>query len=106
MASKLTTWFPAAQAPVVISAPMLGAANARLAAAVSLAGGIGMVPGGFDFSPESAQLAALDAELAAARTSFSTPSPSLSPSQEQKKEQEQEEKYLPLGVGFILCHPS
>jgi nitronate monooxygenase len=42
--SKLQTWFPAAQTPIIISAPMLGAANATLAAAVSQAGGIGTLP--------------------------------------------------------------
>jgi nitronate monooxygenase len=39
--SKLTTWFPQAQHPIIISAPMLGTSNATLAAEVSKAGGIG-----------------------------------------------------------------
>jgi len=39
--SKLGTWFPSAQHPIIISAPMLGTANGTLAAEVSKAGGIG-----------------------------------------------------------------
>ena len=40
-ASKLTTAFPHAQQPIIISAPMLGTSNGTLAAEVSKAGGIG-----------------------------------------------------------------
>ncbi len=40
-ASKLTTRFPDAQHPIIISAPMLGTSNGTLAAEVSKAGGIG-----------------------------------------------------------------
>jgi len=39
--SKLGTWFPSAQHPIIISAPMLATANGNLAAEVSKAGGIG-----------------------------------------------------------------
>ncbi len=39
--SKLATWFPDAQHPIIISAPMLGTSNGVLAAEVSKAGGIG-----------------------------------------------------------------
>ena len=39
--SKLATWFPEAQHPIIISAPMLGTSNGILAAEVSKAGGIG-----------------------------------------------------------------
>lgn len=41
-AGKLQGWFPHAQTPIIISAPMLGPANGVLAAAVSKAGGVGM----------------------------------------------------------------
>ncbi|KAG7286344.1 hypothetical protein NEMBOFW57_008653 [Staphylotrichum longicolle] len=94
MASKLSTWFPHAQQPIIISAPMLGTSNGTLAAAVSKAGGIGIVPGGFNFTPDSPQLTALDTELTTARALLSLPA---SPT---------ERTLLPLGVGFILCHPS
>ncbi len=40
-ASKLSTRFPHAQHPIIISAPMLGTSNGTLAAEVSKAGGIG-----------------------------------------------------------------
>jgi nitronate monooxygenase len=49
--SKLTSLFPHAQHPVIISAPMLGTANATLAAEVSLAGGIGMPPPSTTLTP-------------------------------------------------------
>lgn len=39
--SKLGTWFPHAKAPVIINAPMLGAAGASLATEVHKAGGVG-----------------------------------------------------------------
>ncbi|KAK4249736.1 hypothetical protein C7999DRAFT_39219 [Corynascus novoguineensis] len=41
--SKLATWFPHAQHPIIISAPMLGTSNATLAVEVSKAGGIGFI---------------------------------------------------------------
>ncbi|KAK0616260.1 hypothetical protein B0T14DRAFT_243358 [Immersiella caudata] len=88
--NKLQAWFPTAKAPIIISAPMLGAANATLAAAVSQAGGIGMIPGGLDFSSSSPHLVTLRASLLTAREHLSLP-----PSEP-----------LPLGVGFLLFHPS
>jgi nitronate monooxygenase len=42
--NKLKTWFPQAQHPIIISAPMLGTSNGTLAAEVSKAGGIGKSP--------------------------------------------------------------
>lgn len=42
--TKLAAWFPTAQSPVVISAPMLGVSNGTLSAHVSKAGGIGWSP--------------------------------------------------------------
>lgn len=41
MGSRMQKWFPGTAQPLVISAPMLGVANAGLAAAVSRAGGLG-----------------------------------------------------------------
>lgn len=88
----LSSWFPHTQLPLVISAPMLGVSNGLLAAAVSKAGGLGVVPGGYDFAPGSAHLASLAAELKAARASLGLADRTLTP--------------LPLAVGFIICHPS
>jgi nitronate monooxygenase len=71
---------------------MLGVSNGALAAAVSAAGGLGMVPGGFDFSEGSEQLATLAKELQAARDRLGLAERTLTP--------------VPVGVGFVLCHPS
>ncbi|KXX81998.1 Nitronate monooxygenase [Madurella mycetomatis] len=90
--SKLTKLFPHAQTPVIISAPMLGTSNGTLAAEVSKAGGLGIIPGGFDFSPSSPQLTALTNELTAARALLSPLPTASSP--------------LPVGVGFLLVHAS
>ncbi|KAL2144528.1 hypothetical protein VTI28DRAFT_8941 [Corynascus sepedonium] len=105
--NKLATWFPQAQHPIIISAPMLGTSNATLAVEVSKAGGIGIVPGGFNFAPSSPHLETLDRELTTARSllnhppllpvsSSSSPSPSVASNQINTT--------LPVGVGFILCH--
>ena len=39
--SLLNSWFPHAQNPIIVSAPMFGISNGTLAAEVSKAGGIG-----------------------------------------------------------------
>ncbi|KAL2264952.1 hypothetical protein VTJ83DRAFT_7462 [Remersonia thermophila] len=101
-ASRLQAWFPHVQHPVILSAPMLGTANGTLAAEVTKAGGIGVIPGGFDFLPGSPQLSALEAELAAARAllaaaGLATAAGATDPSPPAT---------LPVAVGFILCHPS
>lgn len=88
----LSALFPATTQPLIISAPMLGVSTGRLAAAVSSAGGLGFVAGGYDFTPGSAQLSALSSELAAARKALNLADRPLTP--------------VPVGVGFILCHPS
>ena len=90
--SKMNAWFPHTKNPVIISAPMLGPANGTLAAAVSRAGGLGMVPGGFDFTPGGPQLAQLAAELTTAREALGLADRPLTP--------------LPIGVGFILFDAS
>lgn len=71
---------------------MLGISTGRLAAAVSSAGGLGFLAGGYDFTPQSAQLRTLGSELAAARKALHLADRPLTPA--------------PVGVGFILCHPS
>ncbi|KAJ3953321.1 hypothetical protein N0V92_010214 [Colletotrichum tropicale] len=88
--SKLRSWFPHAKAPVIISAPMLGAAGASLATEVHKAGGIGFIAAGFDFSESSAQMKDMDAALTQARSLLSTTAKDQQP--------------LPLGVGFITSH--
>ena len=91
-ASRLISLFPHAKLPLVISAPMLGVSNGTLAAAVSAAGGLGVVPGGYNFAPDSTHLPALSAELTTARAALGLADRTLTP--------------LPLAVGFILCHES
>ncbi|KAK8080226.1 FMN-dependent 2-nitropropane dioxygenase [Apiospora hydei] len=92
----LHKWFPTAERPLVISAPMFTVANGALAAAVTKAGGLGMVPAGMDPSATSPHLAALDEQLAIAgrildesdRSSDSTGGDGSLAS-------------LPIGVGFL-----
>lgn len=90
--SKLQEFFPNTKPPIIISAPMLGVSNGTLAAHVSKAGGFGMVPGGLDFKPGSAQLAALENELKAARSVLGLTEMTLTPA--------------PVGVGFLTFDPS
>ncbi|OIW29167.1 2-nitropropane dioxygenase [Coniochaeta ligniaria NRRL 30616] len=88
----LSALFPTTLQPLLISAPMLGISTGRLAAAVSSAGGLGFLAGGYDFTPGSPQLSSLSAELTAARAALDLADRPLTP--------------VPVGVGFILCHPS
>ncbi|KAG6359316.1 hypothetical protein INS49_012837 [Diaporthe citri] len=90
--SKLQEFFPNTKLPIIISAPMLGVSNGTLAAHVSKAGGLGIVPGGLDFKPGSAQLAALEGELKAARSVLGLTEMTLTPA--------------PVGVGFLTFDPS
>lgn len=90
--SKLQEFFPNTKLPVIISAPMLGVSNGTLAAHVSKAGGLGMVPGGLDFKPGSAQLTALENELKAARSVLGLTEMTLTPA--------------PVGVGLLTFDPS
>ncbi|KAL8357978.1 hypothetical protein RB598_002660 [Gaeumannomyces tritici] len=85
--NPLQKWFPNTEAPLIISAPMLGFANGTLAAEVSKAGGLGMVPGGYDFAPGSDQMSKLDAELGTARAALGLGA---------------NDGPAPVGVGFIL----
>ncbi|KAK7746402.1 hypothetical protein SLS53_002361 [Cytospora paraplurivora] len=90
--NKLQEFFPNAKAPVIISAPMLGVSNGTLAGEVSKAGGLGTIPGGYDFNPGSAQLRTLGEELQKARAILGLAELTLTPA--------------PLAVGFLTCHGS
>lgn len=90
--SKLQEFFPNTKLPIIISAPMLGISNGTLAAHVSKAGGFGMVPGGLDFKPGSAQVAALENELKTARSVLGLTEMTLTPA--------------PVGVGFLTFDQS
>ncbi|TLS22191.1 uncharacterized protein PpBr36_09852 [Pyricularia pennisetigena] len=84
----LHKWFPTTKLPLVISAPMFTVANGALAAAVTQAGGLGMVPAGMDPSANSPHLAALDEQLSiASRLLNHHPPDTATP--------------LPIGVGFL-----
>ena len=69
---------------------MFGTANANMAAAVNKAGGFGFIGGGFDFSPDSAQIPALDKQLSEAASLLGQAS----------------DAPLNVGVGFITFHKS
>ncbi|KAJ5661694.1 uncharacterized protein N7477_009310 [Penicillium maclennaniae] len=88
--NRLKEWFPHTSKPFIANAPMLGFANHQLATAVTKAGGLGFIGGGFDFSPSSTQLVKLDSELTKARTELKIADSGT----------------LPIGVGFITFKPS
>uniref|UniRef100_A0A8H7N5P4 Nitronate monooxygenase domain-containing protein n=1 Tax=Bionectria ochroleuca TaxID=29856 RepID=A0A8H7N5P4_BIOOC len=71
---------------------MYGHSNATLAVEVTKAAGLGFIPGGFDFRAESPQIKALEDELMLARSLLEKAGMVQDP--------------LPVGVGFITCHPS
>ncbi|CAL5874602.1 uncharacterized protein PFLUO_LOCUS8899 [Penicillium psychrofluorescens] len=87
----LKRWFPHTTTPFIANAPMFGFADSRLAAAVTRSGGLGFIGGGFDFGPESAQLARLDTQLAETRAELGIVSSTGA---------------LPIGVGFITFKPA
>ncbi|KAH6986792.1 FMN-dependent 2-nitropropane dioxygenase [Ilyonectria destructans] len=86
--SLLNAWFPHTENPVIVSGPMLGTSNGTLAAQVSNAGGLGIVPGG---TPDHPQLAQLSKELSTAREVLGL---------------EDRKLPLPIGVSFLLFHES
>ena len=110
--SLLNSWFPHAQNPIIVSAPMFGVSNGTLAAQVSKAGGIGerasrssctaklsatnilystgIVPGGWLFAPGSPHLAKVASDLASAREILGL--------------QDQKQVPLPVGLSFLLFH--
>ncbi|KAI6905368.1 inosine monophosphate dehydrogenase [Hortaea werneckii] len=87
MASTLSKLYPWVKMPLVVSAPMLGAATPTLAVAVSRAGGIGFVAGGTKFED-------LDASLKQVS--------SLSQRAASPKMTASARRTLPIGVGFQL----
>ncbi|KAI1093261.1 FMN-dependent 2-nitropropane dioxygenase [Rostrohypoxylon terebratum] len=87
--SRMRTWFPGTEYPLIISAPMDGVTNPRLATEVTKAGGLGFIQGGRDFSPTSPILKRLEDQLALARELLGgTTTP------------------LPIGVGFVTFSAS
>lgn len=91
----LHKWFPAAARPLIISAPMFTVANGALAAAVTKAGGLGMVPAGMDPTATSPHLAALDEQLAIAGRLLNDGG------NIDKNASETNEAPLQVGVGFL-----
>ncbi|CAJ2509923.1 Uu.00g058230.m01.CDS01 [Anthostomella pinea] len=92
MASKLLADYPWVSAPIIVNAPMTGFAGAALAAAVSTAGGIGLLA--------SDTMDQLSAELDRAKTSLlssDSPNPSLNLNPNSRTT-------LPVGVGFLLFY--
>ncbi|TLD07425.1 hypothetical protein PgNI_10837 [Pyricularia grisea] len=86
----LHKWFPTTKLPLIISAPMFTVANGALAAAVTQAGGLGMVPAGMDPSANSPHLAALEEQLTIASRLLN-----------HTKSDEAAATPLPIGVGFL-----
>ncbi|KAE9372832.1 putative 2-nitropropane dioxygenase family oxidoreductase [Stipitochalara longipes BDJ] len=84
------TWFVGTSSPLICNAPMYEFTDARLATAVTQAGGLGFIGGGFDFRPGSLQISTLAEELSLARTLLCIPSSS---------------DILPIGVGFLTFDP-
>ncbi|EAW25712.1 nitronate monooxygenase [Aspergillus fischeri NRRL 181] len=66
-AETLQQFFPATSRPLICNAPMAGATNARMAVAVTKAGGLGLIGGGADFTSSSPELANLRQQLVYAR---------------------------------------
>lgn len=69
---------------------MFGTATSAMAAAVTKAGGFGIIGGGFDVAPGSSQLKTFDAEFGKAAAALGVT----------------EGQTLPVGMGFITFHPS
>ncbi|KAI1456691.1 FMN-dependent 2-nitropropane dioxygenase [Annulohypoxylon moriforme] len=84
--SRMKSWFPGTEYPLVISAPMDGVTNPRLATEVTKAGGLGFIQGGRDFAPGSAILKRLEDQLTQARELLGS---------------EPANRTLPIGVGFV-----
>ncbi|KAI4738994.1 inosine monophosphate dehydrogenase [Aureobasidium sp. EXF-12298] len=83
MASSLTATYPWTKAPLISCAPMRLIANATLAAATSIAGGLGFIGAGSDISTLSSELSQARDILTKANLSAST-------------------GVLPIGVGFLI----
>ncbi|KAK8145670.1 hypothetical protein G3M48_004168 [Beauveria asiatica] len=72
--SKLKEWFPWTTAPVIINAPMIGAACPALASEVSKAGGIGFISSIVNLEPGSRELTKANDNLAEVRHLLNQPS--------------------------------
>ncbi|KAI0880769.1 FMN-dependent 2-nitropropane dioxygenase [Annulohypoxylon maeteangense] len=92
--SRMKSWFPGTEYPLVISAPMEGVTNPRLATEVTKAGGLGFIQGGRDFAPASAQLKRLEDQLTQARSLLTAKSQGEGPNNDDNDP-------LPIGVGFV-----
>ncbi|KAF2972122.1 hypothetical protein GQX73_g1420 [Xylaria multiplex] len=86
--SRMQRWFPATASPLIVSAPMAGVTNPKLASEVIRAKGLGFIQGGRTFKPDSPALAQLEEQLSLTR--------SLLPTENTEK------SLLPVGVGFVL----
>ncbi|KAH8713085.1 Nitronate monooxygenase [Beauveria bassiana] len=73
--SKLKEWFPWTTAPVIINAPMIGAACPALASEVSKAGGIGFISSIVNLEPGSPELTKARDNLAEVRHLLNQPPP-------------------------------
>ncbi|VUC27561.1 unnamed protein product [Clonostachys rosea] len=90
--ANLKKWLPGVSLPLILNAPMHGAANGLLAAEVTKAGGLGFIPGGIVLSKDSDDLKDLEIQLTVARRLLA-----LDDSLDQP---------IPVGVGFVTFHPS
>ncbi|KAI1654567.1 inosine monophosphate dehydrogenase [Daldinia decipiens] len=93
-ASRMKSWFPTTASPLIISAPMGGVANIRLAAEVTKAGGLGFIQAGRDFNPDSPALKKLDDQLTQAWQLLDL------------EASKNDSSYLPIGVGVLTFMPS
>ncbi|KAI1419158.1 FMN-dependent 2-nitropropane dioxygenase [Xylaria sp. FL1777] len=91
--SRMQRWFPGTAHPLIVSAPMAGITNPRLASEVVRANGLGFIQGGRTFKPGSPTLVHLEEQLTLAR--------SLLPVEE-STEKGGGRLPLPVGVGFVL----
>ncbi|KAI0512806.1 FMN-dependent 2-nitropropane dioxygenase [Xylaria bambusicola] len=92
--SRMQQWFPGTAHPLIVSAPMAGITNPRLASEVVRANGLGFIQGGRTFKPGSSSLAQLEEQLTLAR--------SLLPRERNTDESDESQHPLPIGVGFVL----
>ncbi|OTB11884.1 hypothetical protein K445DRAFT_26141 [Daldinia sp. EC12] len=92
--SRMKSWFPTTASPLVVSAPMKGVANIKLAAEVTKAGGLGFIQSGRDFDPDSPTLKELDDQLSQAWQLLGL------------EASKNENTTLPIGVGVLTYMPS
>ncbi|KAI0844523.1 inosine monophosphate dehydrogenase [Daldinia vernicosa] len=93
-ASRMKSWFPTTASPLIISAPMAGVTNIKLAAEVTKAGGLGFIQAGRDFNPDSPALKKLDDQLTQAWQLLDL------------EAYKNDSSHLPIGVGALTFMPS